>query len=96
MDKKYAIRVDIRSNGAVYLSGGIKHKPAFTWFNSLPNLLADKIAILSMLNNYERMPEFGKKINSNLYYVRLTLDDWDVLVMNGQCLDVNFKKEELV
>lgn len=76
------VRITIMKNTKfVYLlEGGLKFEPKYLHFNELPPFIAERIAILKMLNNYEEIPDIGKKFSDTVYHIPISIRVWESLI----------------
>lgn len=74
-DKPMSVRVEI-GNRLICLMGSKWFDPSTLYFEELPQVVAEKIVLLKMLNNFQRLEGIGKKYNDTMFYVFITPNQW--------------------
>lgn len=68
---------DLDWNCKYLLEAGFKFDPRILRFNELPPFLAERLAILKMLNKFQEIPDIGKRFSDNVYHVPISVRVWE-------------------
>lgn len=77
------IRLKLYPDGHGIMQAGAGLDPKIIRFDKLPEQLNSRVALLNMLNKFERIPTMGKNLGDRAYYIYVTNGEWEELKANA-------------
>jgi hypothetical protein len=67
-------------DGIYVLEGGFGFQPQVLRFDKLPTFIEERLAILKMLNDFQMIPDIGKKVSKDVYHVPMSIRVWESII----------------